>query len=119
MRRIPGGVLDGAIGTELIARGLRVGREPAEAWNLSHPDVLRKLHAAYFAAGAEAVQTNTFGGTRLRLTQFRRQADVRALNLAACLLAREARPTGKRVVGSIGPTGAIPPPEGRADLIEL
>jgi methionine synthase I (cobalamin-dependent) len=119
MRRIPGGVLDGGIGTELIARGLRIGKDPAEGWNISHPNVLRDLHAAYFEAGAVAVQTNTFGGTRLRLTQFRRQAEVRALNLAGCLLAREARPIGKRVIGAIGPTGAIPPPEGRADLIEL
>jgi 5-methyltetrahydrofolate--homocysteine methyltransferase len=112
-------LLDGGVGTELIARGLRVSKDCAEAWNVERADEVRKIHAAYFAAGADVVQTNTFGGTRLRLSAFRRQTEVRALNLAAALLAREVRPPGGLVVGDVGPTGAIPPPEGKADLIEL
>lgn len=107
------------MGTELIARGLKAGQECAEAWNVEHPDEVRRIHEAYFAAGADAVQTNTFGGTRLRLSAFGRQTEVRRLNLTGALLAREVRPPGKLVIGSIGPTGAIPPPEGNADLIEL
>lgn len=112
-------LLDGAVGTELIARGLRVGKDCPEAWNLERPDDVRQLHEAYFRAGADAVQTNTFGASRLRLAAFRRETEVRQLNLAGALLAREVRPAGKLVIGSIGPTGAIPPPEGKADLVEL
>ena len=58
-------IWDGAVGTQLIARGL-VGRV-SEEWNLSRPDAIRAIHADYFAAGAIAGQTNTFGGNRLKL----------------------------------------------------
>jgi 5-methyltetrahydrofolate--homocysteine methyltransferase len=112
-------LLDGAIGTQLIARGLRPGKDCPEAWNVDRPDEVRRIHQEYFDAGADVVQTNTFGGTRLRLSLFGRQTEVRKLNVTAGILAREVRPAGALVAGSIGPTGAIPPPEGKADLIEL
>ena len=107
------------MGTELMARGLRAGKDCAEAWNLDRPDDVRRIHQAYFAAGADVVQTNTFGGTRIRLSAFGRQTDVRNVNVAGALLARELRPAGVLIAASVGPTGAIPPPEGKADLIEL
>jgi len=109
-------LLDGGMGTELMARGLDTKLESPDLWNRTHPDDVQAVYRAYFAAGADAVQTNSFGANRFRLG---RSPDVRALNLAAALLAREVRPPGKLVIGSIGPTGAIPPPEGRADLTEL
>lgn len=114
-------LLDGAMGTELMQRGLDPDVEPAESWNQSHAADVQAIYRAYFEAGADAVQTNTFGANRLRLNKFRRgaPADVRALNVAGALLAREVRPAGKLVIGSMGPTGAIPPPEGLADLVEL
>jgi homocysteine S-methyltransferase len=112
-------LLDGGMGTELIARGLRPGVDCAEAWNVDRPNDVREVHAAYFAAGADAVQTNTFGATRVRLRAFRRDREVRNYNLQGALLAREVRPPGKFVIGDLGPTGAVPPPEGRADLGEL
>jgi 5-methyltetrahydrofolate--homocysteine methyltransferase len=112
-------LLDGAVGTELMALGLRPREECPEGWNLARPRDVSAIHAAYFEAGAAAVQTNTFGANRLRLATFGRAGEVRALNVAGALLAREVRPAGRRVIGSLGPTGAIPPPEGRADLVEL
>jgi methionine synthase I (cobalamin-dependent) len=114
-------LLDGAVGTELMSAGLKPREEPAELWNRTRPAEVQRVHRAYFDAGADAVQTNTFGGNRLRLAAFDRgtSAEVRALNVAGALLAREVRPEGRLVIGSIGPTGAIPPPEGRADLSEL
>ena len=54
------------MGTELIARGLRVRRGVARGVEPDRPDEVRAIHAAYAAAGAEAIQTNTFGATRLR-----------------------------------------------------
>jgi methionine synthase I (cobalamin-dependent) len=117
----PRTLLDGAMGTELMARGLDPGEEPADAWNQSRPADVQAVVRAYLDAGADVVQTNTFGANRLRLASFRRgaPADVRGLNVAGALLAREVRPPGRLIAGSMGPTGAIPPPEGLADLGEL
>src|SRR5215468_8661064 len=112
-------LLDGGVGTELIARGLDTKIEPADAWNWSHPADVQAVYRAYFEAGADAVQTNSFGANRLRLGLFQRANEVRALNVGAAIMAREVRPSGKLVIGDIGPTGAIPPPEGVADLAEL
>jgi 5-methyltetrahydrofolate--homocysteine methyltransferase len=117
--RRPRLLLDGAMGTELMAQGLDPAVDCAEAWNRTRADVVQRIHRAYFDAGADAVQTNTFGGTRLRLAVHQRQGEVRALNVVAGLLAREVRPAGRLVIGSVGPSGAVPPPQGMADLIEL
>jgi methionine synthase I (cobalamin-dependent) len=101
-------LLDGAIGTELIARGLRVREESPESWNLSRPDEVRAVHAAYVAAGAEAIQTNTFGATRPRLSRHGLGNRVAEVCVAAVRLAREASP-GCEVIGSLGPTGETLP----------
>ena len=97
-------LLDGAIGTELIARGLRVRAESPESWNLSHADDVRAIHAAYAEAGAEAIQTNTFGATRPRLARFGLADRLREICDAAVRLAREGAPRAA-VIGSLGPTG--------------
>ena len=102
------------MGTELIARGLRVREECPEAWNLERPDDVRAVHAAYVAAGADAIQTNTFGGTRPRLSRFGKQDQQRPLLLAAVRLAREAA-SGRLVIGSLGPTGENLPLDRGAD----
>jgi methionine synthase I (cobalamin-dependent) len=122
-------LLDGAVGTELMAAGLRPRDEPPELWNRTRPLDVQRVYRAYFDAGADAVQTNTFGANRVRLASYGRvatgsgsspapgsPAEVRALNVAGALLAREVRPPDRFVIGSIGPTGAVPPPEGLADL---
>jgi methionine synthase I (cobalamin-dependent) len=103
------------MGTELIARGLRVREECPEAWNLERPDEVRAIHAAYVAAGAEVIQTNSFGGTRPRLARFGRERDQRALLLAAVKLAHEAAP-GLPIVGSLGPSGETLPLGGAPEL---
>ena len=96
-------LLDGAIGTELIARGLRVRDECPEAWNLERPEIVRAIHAAYVEAGAEVVQTNSFGATRPRLARFGREGSQAEIIRAAVALAREAG--GRTIWGSLGPTG--------------
>lgn len=108
-------LLDGAIGTELIARGLRVREECAESWNLERPDDVRAIHAAYAEAGAEVLQTNTFGATRPRLSRFGRRDRIEEIIAAAVRLAREAAP-GLPIWGSLGPTGETVPLAGRIDL---
>jgi methionine synthase I (cobalamin-dependent) len=119
VRLAPRTLLDGGMGTELMARGLDPHAEPADLWNRTHPQVVQDIYRAYFEAGADVVQTNTFGANRFRLAAMQRPGEVRALNVVGALLAREVRPPERYVVGSMGPTGAIPPPEGRADLHEL
>jgi methionine synthase I (cobalamin-dependent) len=102
-------LLDGAMGTELIARGLRVRQESPEAWNLDRPDDVRAVHASYVAAGAEVVQTNSFGATRPRLERFGLADRQREIIRAAVELARSA---GVTVWGSLGPTGLTLPLSG-------
>ena len=97
-------LLDGAIGTELIARGLDLTREPPEAWVLRRPEVLAALHNAYVEAGAAVLQTNTFGGTRPRLAKYQLDGELIAVNREAVALARAAA-RGRPVYASVGPTG--------------
>jgi methionine synthase I (cobalamin-dependent) len=92
------------MGTRLIAHGLQVRSECPEAWNLERPEEVRAVHASYFEAGAEAVQTNTFGATRPRLRRFGREGQLVEIIRAAVGLAREAAPD-RLVIGSLGPTG--------------
>jgi 5-methyltetrahydrofolate--homocysteine methyltransferase len=112
-------LLDGGVGTAHIAQGLDLARETPEAWNLRFPDAVREVHRGFAAAGSQAVQTNSFGGNRIRLRAVGLENHVAELNLAALALARSAVPDGVLIVASMGPTGAIPPPEGDADLHEL
>ena len=104
-------LFDGALGTELMKRGLPQGTAP-ELWNVSHPDVLREIHASYFAAGSDAVSTNSFGGSPIKLASHRLEERRRELNQAAVRCARDARPAGRFIAGSLGPTGKFLKPQG-------
>jgi methionine synthase I (cobalamin-dependent) len=108
-------LLDGAMGTELIARGLVVRRDCPEAWNVERPDEVAAIHRAYAQAGARAVQTNTFGATRPRLARFGREGQTRELCLAAVALAKASAP-GCVTIGSLGPSGETLPLGNPGDL---
>jgi len=104
-------LLDGAMGTELMARGLAQGVAP-ELWNVERPEIVKDIHAAYFAAGADVVSTNSFGGTPLKLSAHGLGGRAYELNFTAARLAREAAPAGRYVAGSMGPTGKFLKPQG-------
>jgi 5-methyltetrahydrofolate--homocysteine methyltransferase len=104
-------LLDGAMGTELMARGLPQGTAP-EAWNVERPALIKEIHDKYFAAGADVVLTNSFGGSVLKLAGHGLGDRTYELNLAAARLAREIAPAGRYVAGSMGPTGKFLKPQG-------
>ena len=109
-------VLDGAMGTVLQSKELTADDFGGphyegcnENLNLTRPDVVQAIHTAYLEAGADIILTNTFGGTRIVLAEYDLQDQVRAINVAAARLAREAAAvystTAKPrfVAGSLGP----------------
>ena len=104
-------LLDGALGTELMARGLPQGACP-ESWNADRPEAVREVHRDYFAAGSDVVSTNSFGGSRIKLAGHGLEGRTAELNLAAARLAREVAPPAGYVAGSIGPTGKFLKPQG-------
>ena len=107
-------LLDGAMGTMLMAAGLEQGAPPEE-WNVNHPDRVQAVHRAYIEAGSNIILTNSFGGTSFRLKLHSLQDRVAELNRAAAANARaEADAAGRPVLvgGSIGPTGELFTPMG-------
>jgi len=106
-------IFDGGYGTALFDAGLENGDCP-ELWNDTHPDVVRGIHRGYFDAGSQLVETNTFGGTALKLHEYDERyghdmgARTRELNDKGARLARAACPPGGYVAGSIGPTSYLP-----------
>ncbi|MGC9780043.1 MAG: homocysteine S-methyltransferase family protein [Candidatus Heimdallarchaeota archaeon] len=111
-------VLDGAMGSMLIDQGLPAGTPP-EYWNVSNPEKVQKVHKDYFDAGSDAVLTNTFGGSRLKLAAHKHGSSVEKYNRKAVELAKEICPDDCYVAGDIGPSGAFLPPVGTITIEEF
>jgi 5-methyltetrahydrofolate--homocysteine methyltransferase len=101
-------LLDGAMGTELVRRGLADGT-PSELWNLDHPSEVQSVHQAYAEAGSDAILTNSFGANRTKLAASGNDNRIVQINKTAVKLAREAAGGRCLVFGDIGPTGQLPP----------
>jgi 5-methyltetrahydrofolate--homocysteine methyltransferase len=100
-------VFDGGYGTMLFAAGLANGACP-ELWNDTHSGVVAGIHKGYFDAGSQIVETNTFGGTRLKLNEYQLGDRTSELNVKGARLARSVAPPSGFVAGSIGPTSRLP-----------
>ena len=114
-------VFDGAMGTLLYGRGVFVNVCYDEL-NLTRPELVRQIHAEYVAAGAEILETNTFGANPVKLSAYGLDARTEEINRQAVGLAREAARGGARVCGAIGPLGIrIEPwgPTGRGEAVDL
>src|SRR5678809_1133627 len=108
-------IYDGAMGTQIQERNLSLSdywdkEGCSEILVLSRPDVIRDIHEDYLKVGADVVETNTFGATRIVLGEYDLQGKVREINIAAVEVAREAcrefsTPEKPRfVAGSVGPS---------------
>ncbi|MBN2362276.1 MAG: homocysteine S-methyltransferase family protein [Deltaproteobacteria bacterium] len=106
-------VSDGALGTMLMERGLQPGACP-ERFNLDHPAALEAIARLYLEAGAEIVQTNTFGGSPLKLAQYGLDDRAEEINAAAVAAVRRAVGDRAYVSASIGPSGRLLQPYGDA-----
>lgn len=108
-------ICDGAMGTMLHALGIPLSRCFDEI-NLSQPEIVERIHRAYLDAGAEVIETNTFGANRLKLEGYGLGQQARQINLAAVDIARRVVSGRALVAGSVGPTGKLMHPFGPLDF---
>jgi len=110
-------VADGAMGTMLYAKGIFINRCYDEL-NLSAADMVRQIHQEYAKAGAEILETNTYGANRARLAGFGLLEKLKAINQAGVKLAREAAKDNTFVAGAVGPLGQHIEPLGPISFAE-
>ena len=109
---------DGAMGTLLYSKGIFINRSYDEL-NLSQPELIRGIHHEYLQAGAEIIETNTFGGNSFRLARHSMADKVRDINLAGARVAKEAAKSfDVWVAGSVGPLGIRIEPLGKTSFAE-
>lgn len=111
-------LLDGGMGTELIAMGLEQGQAP-EWWVIEHPERLERVHRAYVEAGSDIIQTCTFGGSPPKLASVGLEGRCAEINRGAVEVARRAAGGDALVAGDVGPTGRMFPPMGDASPGDL
>ncbi|MGD9379107.1 MAG: homocysteine S-methyltransferase family protein [candidate division WOR-3 bacterium] len=115
-RLAAGGVLvaDGAMGTMLMEHGLDAG-QPPESFNLKRRDVLERIAKEYLDAGADIIQTNTFGASRVKLSQYGLDENVVEINRNAVAAVKRVSSGKAYVSGSCGPSGRLLKPYGDVD----
>src|SRR5215471_17230228 len=110
-------VCDGAMGTMLYAKGVFINKS-FEALNLAQPDLVAQVHEEYVRAGADIIETNTFGANRIKLGSFGLADRLRAINEQGARIARHAADDKAYVAGSIGPLGIRIEPWGKTGVDE-
>ncbi len=111
-------LLDGAMGTQLMARGIGAGR-CNEMLNIESPNLILDIHRDYFNAGIDAVYTNTFGANEITLARHNLADKAEQINRAAVEIARKAAGSERYVIGDIGPCGEFLKPLGTLEPARL
>ena len=110
-------VCDGAMGTMLYAKGIFLNRSFDEL-NLTQPDLVAEVHQAYVRAGADVIETNTFGANRIKLGAFALGDKVHSINFQGARIARHAARDHVYVAGAVGPLGIRIEPWGKTGVEE-
>ncbi len=110
-------LFDGAMGTMLYAKGVFINKCYDEL-NLRNPEIVLEVHRQYVRAGAEILETNTYGANRVKLRSFGIEEELRDINIAAVEIARKAAGDSVYVAGAIGPLGIRIEPYGPTGLEE-
>src|SRR5436853_4370614 len=110
-------ILDGAMGTMLYSKGIYINRSYDEL-NLVASDLVRDVHVEYVRAGAEIIETNTFGATANKLQPYGLEGSLREINIRAAQIAREAAGDRVFVAGAVGPLGLRIEPYGPTSFDE-
>lgn len=111
-------LLDGAMGSLLLAQGIKTGRALTYA-NIDSPKTVHEIHKSYFQAGSDAVITNTFGANKFLLSRYELANKVDEINKAGAKIARDAAGEDKYVLGDIGPSGEFLEPLGNVKPEDL
>ncbi len=111
-------IMDGAVGTMLQQSGMLPGQCP-ELYGVEHPDVLTDIHRQYLEAGADLIETFTFGGNCLKLAEYGLENRMEEINSEAVRLARQAVKGRALVAGCVGPTGKLLAPMGNMNFDDL
>src|SRR5437762_2127668 len=110
-------VCDGAMGTMLYSRGVFINKS-FDALNLTQPELVEDVHREYVRAGADVLETNTFGANRIKLATFGLADKLKDINLAGVRIARRAADDRAYVAGAIGPLGIRIEPWGKTGVDE-
>lgn len=106
-------IFDGGMGTEIIKRGIKPGKIP-DLLNIEEPEVISEIHKAYYEAGSDMCQTNTFGSSYLNLKNHKLEGRMAEIVSKAIENIKKACPSNGLIVGDIGPSGEFKPPVGKA-----
>lgn len=105
-------LFDGGMGTEIFKRGIKPRNLP-DALNIDKSEIIYEIHKAYYDAGADMCQTNTFGASYLNLQIYKLENQIDEINQRALELIKRACPPNRLIVGDIGPSGEFRPPVGK------
>jgi len=108
-------LFDGGMGSEIIKRGIKPGKLP-DLLNIEEPQVISSIHKAYYEAGSDMVQTNTFGSCYLNLKNHHLEEHLVEINQKALEIINTVRQKDRLIVGDIGPSGVFKPPVGKATV---